>query len=193
MDEDVDLKYIISGYSLRVKTLDLNQPWQSIRMILFWDCSRDQAIINSGKGKPMRPRVYFLVMFDPRDYRKDLGMVKVGITRGDVERRLLSLQTGNPYDLICFDSFETPWAKEVEHLIHRTHAKEMHKNEWLVWPRSNLASLVAEAKDAARRIDERKSKEFDATPTGYRMGIRDELVMKRRSFCTFLPERYKRS
>ena len=29
-DEDVDLKYIISGYSLRVKTLDLNQPWGDI-------------------------------------------------------------------------------------------------------------------------------------------------------------------
>ena len=111
----------------------------------------------------MLPKVYFLIMSDPRDPTKDLGMVKVGITRGDVEGRILSLQTGNPYDLYCFDSFETLGASEVEHFIHRAHAKEMHKNEWLSWPRNDLLSLVTEAKEAARRIDERKSREQDCS------------------------------
>jgi hypothetical protein len=112
-------------------------------------------------GSGMLPKVYFLVMSDPREPARDLGLVKVGITRGDVAGRILSLQTGNPYDLHCFDSFDTLWANEVEHFMHRTHAKEMHKNEWLTWPRSGLASLVAEARDAARRIGERKSREQD--------------------------------
>jgi hypothetical protein len=82
-------------------------------------------------GSGMLPKVYFLVMSDPREPARDLGLVKVGITRGDVAGRILSLQTGNPYDLHCFDSFDTLWANEVEHFMHRTHAKEMHKNEWL--------------------------------------------------------------
>jgi len=112
-------------------------------------------------GSGMVPKVYFLVMNDPREPARDLGLVKVGITRGDVAGRILSLQTGNPYDLHCFDSFDTLWASDVEHFMHRTHAKEMHKNEWLTWPRSGLASLVTEARDAARRIGERKSREQD--------------------------------
>jgi hypothetical protein len=33
-------------------------------------------------GSGMAPKVYFLVMSDPREPARDLGLVKVGITRG---------------------------------------------------------------------------------------------------------------
>ena len=111
-------------------------------------------------GKPLG-KVYFLVMSDPREVATDFGLVKVGITQGDVAGRIAGLQTGNPYDLLCFDAFETPCANEVEHFMHRVHASEMHKNEWLIWPRNGLAGLVIEAKDAARRIEERRRREHD--------------------------------
>ncbi|MGA2593595.1 MAG: GIY-YIG nuclease family protein [Bryobacteraceae bacterium] len=106
-----------------------------------------------------RGHIYFLVMRDPRNAEHDFGLVKVGITEGDVLQRAAALQTGNPYDLLCFDSFETPWPREVEHFMHRTHAKEMLKAEWLRWSRDDLPNLVDEAKKEARRIEDRKSKE----------------------------------
>ena len=112
-------------------------------------------------GKPLG-KVYFLVMSDPREVGTDFGLVKVGITRGDVAGRISGLQTGNPYDLFCVEAFETPWANEVEHFMHRVHASEMHKNEWLICPRNGLDALVAEAKGAARRIEERKRREQDS-------------------------------
>ncbi|MDO8681327.1 MAG: GIY-YIG nuclease family protein [Acidobacteriota bacterium] len=49
-------------------------------------------------------------------------MVKVGVTDSDVAARIAQLQTGNPYELRCLASFETPCALEVEHFVHRTHA-----------------------------------------------------------------------
>jgi len=89
----------------------------------------------------------------------DFGLVKLGITLGDVAARVASLQTGNPYDLRCFDSFETPWAVEVEHFMHRTHARNMFRNEWMLCSRGSIATLVDEAEAAAWRIGVRNGKE----------------------------------
>jgi hypothetical protein len=103
--------------------------------------------------------VYFLVMKDPRGPEDSLDLVKIGITSKDVVERVAALQTGNPYDLRCFDFFHTRWPTEVEHFMHRRHAPDMKQNEWLRWRLGDLHSLVNEAKEAARRIEEHKSKE----------------------------------
>ena len=97
--------------------------------------------------------VYFLVMKDTP------GLVKVGFTSGDVVYRVATLRTGNPYDLCCFDAFETIWPREVEHFVHRTHAPDMQVNEWLRCSLDALPNLVSEAKSEAARIEGRKSKE----------------------------------
>jgi Meiotically up-regulated gene 113 len=103
--------------------------------------------------------VYFLIMYDPADPAHDFGLVKVGITEGDVADRIAQLQTGNPHELRCVTEFETPCARSVEHFVHRAHAAEMHHLEWLRWPRDRIATLVDEAKRAARRIEDLKLKE----------------------------------
>jgi hypothetical protein len=104
--------------------------------------------------------VYFLVMKERFDTERDLVPVKIGITRGDIARRLTTLQTGNPYNLSCFGSFKTPWTREVEHFMHKSH--EMLQNEWLLWRRDDLHTLVVEAKEAERQIEERKRREQTA-------------------------------
>ena len=106
-------------------------------------------------------KVYFLEMNDPREVGSDFGLVKVGITWGDVAERIANLQTGNPYDLHCFAWFETAWPHEVEHFMHRAHASEMHRNEWLKCARQGLPALVDEARNAALRLAERKLREED--------------------------------
>jgi hypothetical protein len=106
-----------------------------------------------------RGQVYFLVMKTPREPDGAFGLVKIGITSGDVADRVATLQTGNPYDLRCIDSIETAWPGEVEHFMHRAHAPDMQQNEWLRWNPDGLSALVNEAKEAARQIEERKSKE----------------------------------
>lgn len=104
--------------------------------------------------------VYFLVMKEPGASERDFGLVKIGITSGDVLHRVTQLQTGNPFDLVCFDSFDTPWPRQVEHFLHRTHASEMQQPEWLRCSREDLSGLVRRAREVARQIEERKSKEL---------------------------------
>ncbi|HXT70952.1 MAG TPA: GIY-YIG nuclease family protein [Vicinamibacterales bacterium] len=108
---------------------------------------------------PESGHVYFLVMKLGSAPDHDFGLVKVGITAGDPLRRVAKLQTGNPYGLACFDSFSTPWPRQVEHFLHRSHAEEMQQGEWLKCGRDQLPALVLRAKAIARQIDERKSKE----------------------------------
>ena len=43
---------------------------------------------------------------------QDFGLAKIGITWGDVHRRVAKLQTGNPFDLVRFDSVETTWPRQ---------------------------------------------------------------------------------
>jgi hypothetical protein len=103
--------------------------------------------------------VYFLVMNGSNEPEDGLPFVKVGITSGDVVDRIATLQTGNPFRLVCFDYFPTRWPSEVEHFIHRTHALDMHQNEWMRRSLDDVPRLVAEAKKAAQQIGARKSKE----------------------------------
>ena len=79
------------------------------------------------------PVVYFFAMHDPAEPERDFGLVKIGITDGEVAHRLATLQTGNPYELRCIDAIETLFAREVEHHLHRTHASRMQHLEWLRW------------------------------------------------------------
>jgi hypothetical protein len=117
-----------------------------------------QPALGSATGNLPCGYVYFLWMNDPSDSRHDFVLVKIGITKDDISRRIATLQTGNPFDLICFGCLKTPWPSDVEHFMHRSHAPDMQKNEWLRWRRDSLQRLVEEAKDEARRIEERKGR-----------------------------------
>jgi hypothetical protein len=105
------------------------------------------------------PKVYFLSMQDAADVGYDFGLIKVGITDGDVAARIAQLQTGNPHGLLCLGRFDTPCASQVEHFIHRTHAAQMHHREWLRCARQDVGRLIEEAQAAACRFEERKRKE----------------------------------
>ncbi len=162
-------------------------------------CAHDPGPLTPGYAGAAMPTVYFFMMHDPADPQRDFQQVKVGITGGDVARRIAQLQTGNPFELRCVDSFETPCARRVEHFLHRTHAAKMQHLEWLRWPRSEVHELIDEAKQAARRIEERASREerFASQPSNgiVRRPSREEidLHMEARSFKTRLvPEMLRR-
>lgn len=96
--------------------------------------------------------VYFLSLVDPANPARDFELVKVGITKNDVERRIEQLQTGNPYQIRCEASFLTPVAREVEHWVHRTNASRVAQLEWLRFPRREIQDLVAGARCEAERL-----------------------------------------
>jgi hypothetical protein len=59
-------------------------------------------------------QIYFLTLVDSAEPNRDFGLVKVGVTKGAVERRIEHLQTGNPYRIRCEASFQSPVARAVE-------------------------------------------------------------------------------
>ena len=94
--------------------------------------------------------VYFLTLIDPSAPNRDFGKVKVGITKGAVERRIEHLQTGNPYRIRCEASFQSPVARAVECWVHRTNQVEYL--EWLRLSRTEIPALVEEAKRESERL-----------------------------------------
>jgi Meiotically up-regulated gene 113 len=104
-------------------------------------------------GRPLESgRVYFLYLVDPGDPSRDFGLVKVGVTGGDVERRIGQLQTGNPYQIRCDTSFESlvPW--QVENWVHRAYASQVAHLEWLRLTRAEIPALAVAAQEQATRL-----------------------------------------
>ena len=97
-------------------------------------------------------QVYFLSIADPTNPGRDFNLVKVGITRNDVERRIEQLQTGNPYPIRCEASFRSPVARQVERWVHRTNASRVAQLEWLRLNRSEIPDLVEAAKQESERL-----------------------------------------
>src|SRR5258706_2594120 len=92
--------------------------------------------------------IYFLTLVDSTG--DDLGFVKVGITKGAVERRIAHLQTGNPYRIQRYASFPSPVARAVESWIHKT--RQLEYLEWLRLRRTELDALVEAAKYESERL-----------------------------------------
>src|SRR3989442_1371827 len=97
-------------------------------------------------------QVYFLSLVDPSNSSRDFGLVKVGITEKDVERRIEELQTGNPYQILCEASFRSPVARQVERWVHRSNASRVAQLEWLRLVRSEIPELVRAARHEGERL-----------------------------------------
>lgn len=95
-------------------------------------------------------QIYFLTLSDPARKDHDFELVKVGITKGAVERRIASLQTGNPYQIRCEATFTSSQGRAVESWIHRT--RNVKHLEWLRLRRNEIGELVEEAKRENERL-----------------------------------------
>jgi len=96
--------------------------------------------------------VYFLSLGDPANPDRDLQLVKVGITKNDVELRIAQLQTGNPYQIRCEASFLSPVPRQVEHWVHRTNASRVAQLEWLRVARPEIPDLVSASRQEEKRL-----------------------------------------
>jgi hypothetical protein len=91
-------------------------------------------------------------MHDPKNPQHDFGLVKVGLTRSDVYKRIDQLQTGNPFRIRRADHFWSPFARLVENQVHRAHASKGKQLEWLLFESSAIPDLVQMAKEQSERL-----------------------------------------
>lgn len=55
---------------------------------------------------------------------------KIGFTKGTVEKRLKTLQTGNPNELTVVAYFESEYARLIESTFHRLNKHRRISGEW---------------------------------------------------------------
>lgn len=55
---------------------------------------------------------------------------KIGVTRGNVEKRIKQLQTGNGAEIYLVNSFETNYPFFIERLLHTKLYPKQKRNEW---------------------------------------------------------------
>jgi ribosome-binding protein aMBF1 (putative translation factor) len=88
------------------------------------------------------------------------ALVKIGCTTGTVEKRLKSLQTGQPFSLHVLASVPVEAdVQRIEKQVHAFLAQERRRGEWfeISLDAAALAALVVRAVQFVKQADERRS------------------------------------
>lgn len=78
---------------------------------------------------------------------------KIGVTSGDVNKRLSQLQTGNPYKLSVVYVFESKYSNKVESYLHKRFGTFNVRNEWFELSDSQVNSFIHECQVAHNMFD----------------------------------------
>lgn len=62
----------------------------------------------------------------------DSNKFKIGVTNGDIEKRIKKLQTGNSQELYIKSFYQTKYPFKLEKMLHRHFFKQKILNEWFL-------------------------------------------------------------
>ncbi len=85
---------------------------------------------------------------------------KIGVTRGDIEKRIKKLQTGNPYDIVVVDYYCTKHPFKIEQMLHARHSHQRMKNEWFELPDNSVKNFRKECEKMEEIISSLQSNYF---------------------------------
>ena len=63
------------------------------------------------------------------DFGKE-NVYKIGVTKGEIEKRIKQLQTGNSGEIYLVDYFKTEYPFFIERSLHFKYCPKKKKNEW---------------------------------------------------------------
>jgi len=72
------------------------------------------------------------------------GVYKVGATRGPIDKRIKSLQTGNSGNIYLVVSHETKHPFIVESMLHKRYEQKQVLNEWFSLTESDVNDFLTE-------------------------------------------------
>lgn len=134
--------------------------------------------------------VYFLGMKDPTEEQK-FTHYKIGITDGTVQDRINQLQTGNPFEIVEYDSFHSQAAQLIERQLHKQWAQERVRLEWFKLSKDQLETIIQEAREYEQQIGEKavRVRDFDQHPSnGHLLAPSDSIVELHASAQALLAE-----
>ncbi len=95
--------------------------------------------------------IYFLTLINTRG--KQLNeYYKIGITDESVEKRIDQLQTGNPYQIVEYNSFRSHAAQLIEQHLHKKYSKKRVRLEWFTFKENEIIDAINDAKSFNSRI-----------------------------------------
>jgi hypothetical protein len=78
------------------------------------------------------------------------GIYKIGVTRGDVEKRIRKLQTGNSGEIYIVDKYDSAYPFFVEASLHRKYMTKNVMNEWYELSEDEVRQFA----ESCRQIEE---------------------------------------
>jgi hypothetical protein len=86
--------------------------------------------------------VYLLAEFT------DSGGFKIGVTKGSVESRIKTLQTGNSNEIILINKYESVNYRKIEGWLHQKFHMTRGSGEWFDLTHEQVISFTESAKEA---------------------------------------------
>jgi hypothetical protein len=84
-------------------------------------------------------KVYLLANLDDGHY-------KIGITSGEVSKRIKQLQTGNSIPIDIVSVFESDFHSKIERILHRKYKSKRLEGEWFVLGAEDVTNFLTECK-----------------------------------------------
>lgn len=78
----------------------------------------------------------------------DTGRFKIGVTKGDIDKRIKTLQTGNSNEIFLVDKYESDNYQRIEAMLHRRYHMKRGIGEWFELTSEQIVSFRGEAKQA---------------------------------------------
>lgn len=90
----------------------------------------------------------------------DGELYKIGVTRGDIDKRIKKLQTGNPYNIILIDSYQTNFPFHIEKMLHARFVNQRVNNEWFDLSLDDVRNFQNECQKCSEIISALKDNPF---------------------------------
>ncbi len=94
--------------------------------------------------------VYLLVNFGGQ-----IEHYKIGITTGQIDKRIKSLQTGNPDEIVVLRYFKSKFYRQIEKNLHKKYAylKTNGGNEWFTLPPNSIFDFITDCENIHSQIE----------------------------------------
>ena len=93
------------------------------------------------------------------EFGKD-NIYKIGVTRGDVDKRIKKLQTGNSGAIYVVKTFETDHPFMLEKMLHLNFAGKKVMNEWYELSTEDVLNFKETCRKFQKSIDSLKHNTF---------------------------------
>jgi hypothetical protein len=94
--------------------------------------------------------VYLLV-----NYGSDPETYKIGITTGQIDKRIKNLQTGNSNEIILLKFYKSRFYRQIEKSLHKKYSylKTNGGNEWFMLPPNSIFDFVKDCQNINSQIE----------------------------------------